>query len=624
MGSRRLQAIVAVVLAGLWGAALAIPHMSGEVWFLERIEATMADLRTLVRGVRKPPPNVLIVAIDDEFARQEGKYPVSRRTLAGIIDAVAGLSPKAVALDVLLLDTGDEADDAALADALGRSRSVIAGAAVFDEAMQTLGADGDSTLARVPIADGFELPLDRFAQKAAIGIANLSTDHAGTPRLFPMIFRSKDRLEASFPLQAASVAMNAKPVLEPGRILLGDRAISTDFGQRVPISYYGPRGTIETVGAGAVLGGKVSREQVEGRTVVIGATVIGSGDVFPTPFDPVLPGVEVISTAISHLIAGDGPIRDRYVRMADVATAILLPMVLVGLLAWRRSAVGFTAIAAIVILWMVANVAMFSNGIWLSAALPIAAAVPPAIIYGASQLWLDRRRAQRFARQNQLLRRFQAPALREWLARNPDFLAEPVRQEAAIVFIDLSGFTSFSEVASAALMRDLLDDFYRLIEQDVEAHKGVITNFMGDGAMIVFGLPQPTPEDPANALRCSAALAEHGRAWLAEQPATLARRIGIKLGAHCGSIVASRLGGGSQQQITATGDSVNVASRLMEVAAENEADLALSADLYRAAGEEVLPSTGRLQGPVQSRIRGRSGIMSVWLWRDKQDAPAGA
>ena len=126
-------------------------------------------------------------------------------------------------------------------------------------------------------------------------------------------------------------------------------------------------------------------------------------------------------------------------------------------------------------------------------------------------------------------------------------------------------------------MRELLDDFYRLVEQEVEAHKGVITSFMGDGAMIVFGLPQPTPGDPANALACATALAAHARSWLAAQPATVAKRIGIKLGAHCGSIVASRLGGGSQQQITATGDSVNVASRLMEVAAQNGADVALSA-----------------------------------------------
>ena len=505
-----------------------------------------------------------------------------------------------------------------MSEALARNRIVIAGAAVFGEATQTVDADDDGALARVPIADSFVLPLKRFSQSAAIGIVNVATDNAGTPRLAPMIFRTADRIEFSFPLQAASIALDAKPVFEPDRIVLGDRAISTDLGQHLPISYYGPHGTIETVSAATVLGGGLIREQVQDRIVVIGATVIGSGDVFPTPFDPVLPGVEVISTALSHLLAGDGLVRDSRIRLADAALAVGLPMVLVTLLAWRRSALGLLAMTAVMALWLAANFVFFTRGIWLSMALPLAAAAPPAILFGSAQIWLDRQRAQLFARQNELLQRFQAPALRDWLARNPRFLAEPVRQEAAIVFIDLSGFTSFSEVTSAQSMRDLLDDFYRLVEQDAEAHKGVITNFMGDGAMIVFGLPEPTAQDPANALRCSVALASHARAWLDQQPATVAKRIGIKLGAHCGSIVASRLGGGSQQQITATGDSVNVASRLMEVAAENRADVALSADLYRAAGNEVLPLSGRLRGPVQTHIRGRSSQMSVWLWAEAE------
>jgi adenylate cyclase len=418
----------------------------------------------------------------------------------------------------------------------------------------------------------------------------------------------------SFPLQVASLALDATPVFEPGHVALAGRKIGTDIGQRVPISYYGPRGTIDTVSAASVLAGDLTREQVEGRVVVIGATVIGSGDVFHTPFDPVLPGVEVISTAISHLVAGDGLVRDRRIRLADAALAVLLPMIVIALLGWRRSLPGLGAIAAVAALWLVANLLLFAQGIWMSAALPLAAMVPPAMVFGASQIWLDRRRAQIFARQNELLRRFQAPALRDWLARDPDFLARPVRQEASIVFIDLSGFTGFSEVESAAAMRDMLDDFYRLVEQEAEAHKGVITSFMGDGAMIVFGLPQATPDDPRNALGCATALAERARAWLAGQAAGLAKPIGIKLGAHCGSILASRLGGGSQQQITATGDTVNVASRLMEVAARHGADVALSADLYRAAGE-ALPASGRLQGPIQSPIRGRSGAMSVWLWR---------
>ncbi|GAA0002929.1 hypothetical protein BRDID11002_29300 [Bradyrhizobium diazoefficiens] len=58
-----------------------------------------------------------------------------------------------------------------------------------------------------------------------------------------------------------------------------------------------------------------------------------------------MPGVEVISTAITHLIAGDGIVRDRKVHIADALAAILLPVLLVGLLAWRRSALGIMAAA---------------------------------------------------------------------------------------------------------------------------------------------------------------------------------------------------------------------------------------------------------------------------------------
>ncbi len=68
---------------------------------------------------------------------------------------------------------------------------------------------------------------------------------------------------------------------------------------------------------------------------------------------------------------------------------------------------------------------------------------------------------------------------------------------------------------------------------------------------------------------------------------------------------------------------MNVASRLMEVAAQNGADVALSGDLYRAAGE-ALPAAGRLTGPVQASIRGRSGTMTVWLWRGAQEVSSDA
>ncbi|MEQ1943104.1 adenylate/guanylate cyclase domain-containing protein [Mesorhizobium sp. VNQ89] len=611
----RLHILVAILLAGLWGGFLGLTQLSRETWLLERTEATLVDLRTLARGVRHPAPNVLIVAIDDETVRQEGKFPVSRATLARVVDSLAALGPKAIGLDILLIDAGNEVDDAKLAASLGANRTVIAAAAVFGAARAQAPDLGDPAFDAVPVADSFVFPNARFASGSAIGVVNLATDFAGTPRYAPLIFRTSHRIEASFPLQAASLALNATPMFQPGGVVLGNRTIATDIGQRMPISYYGPRGTIETVSAASVLAGELQRQQVEGRVVVIGATVIGNGDVFPSPFDPVLPGVEVVSSAISNILSGDGLLRNGQTRMVDAGIAVVLPMLLVALLAWRRSLLGLLAIGLVLAVWLGANFTLFSRGIWLSAALPLAAALPPAMLFGVAQIWLDRHRSQGLARQNESLQRLQSPVLRDWMARDPDFLAAPVRQEAAMLFIDLSGFTGLSETTSVTTVRELLDDFYRLVEQEASPRGGVITSFMGDGAMIVFGLPQATPQDPANALSCAMRLASLSRQWLADQPVTRAGRTGIKLGAHCGSIVASRLGGGSQQTITATGDAVNVASRLMDVAAQNKAELAVSADLYRAGGE-ALASSGSLEGPMESPIRGRTGTMTVWLWRE--------
>jgi len=86
-----------------------------------------------------------------------------------------------------------------------------------------------------------------------------------------------------------------------------------------------------------------------------------------------------MSTAITHLLAGDGVLRDQSVRIADGVVAVLLPAVLVGLLVWRRSAVGLIAAAAVVLIWTVATFLAFSSGIWLSAAVPVAAAAPPVV-----------------------------------------------------------------------------------------------------------------------------------------------------------------------------------------------------------------------------------------------------
>jgi adenylate cyclase len=614
--SRYLQTKIAVALAAIWGGGIYFEHDWGHLRFLDRVESTTIDLRTLVRGVRVPPNLVTIVAIDDAVVRQKGVYPLARIDLARVVDAIARLDPKVIAVDLLLVDNGADDADEALAKSLAARPTVLAAAAVFPEASQSIFAENDlGPLARLPKADRFLLPLKKFADHAQVGIVNVATYQSGTPRSIPMLFRTSDMVELSFPLRVAALAIGKEPVIEPNRLMLDQRSVPTDVDHALPITFYGPRGSILTISAAAVLAGDIAPDAIRNRIVVIGATVTGGGDSFSSPFEPLLPGVEVISTAITHLMAGDGALRGQSVRIADGVAAVLLPAILVGLLAWRRNAVGLFAAAGVALMWTVTVFLAFSSGIWLSATVPVAAAAPPVVLFAAFQLWSGRRRAQYFATRNELLEQFQAPAIQQWLTRDPDFLAEPVRQNAAVVFIDLSGFTSLSEQLGPDRSRELLKDFHALVDKEAVACGGTITSFLGDGAMILFGLPAPATEDALKAADCALGLCMSTERWLSSLPPSAASRLGFKVGAHFGVIVASRLGGGSYQHITATGDTVNVASRLMEVAASHGAELALSDELLQAAGRDcALFKSDVLVGPNETRIRGRSGSLPIWLW----------
>jgi adenylate cyclase len=619
MGGRHFQTMIALVLAGLWGFGVYFAHSHGRLRFLDRAESALTDLRTLVRGARAPPDLITIVAIDDAVVAQKGSYPLARIDLANIVGAIARLQPKVIAVDLLLIDKGTDDGDEALAKSLAERPAVIAIAALFPQSSQSVFAENDKgPFALLPRADKFLLPLKKFADRAQIGVANVATDQTGTPRAIPMLFRTSDRIEMSFALRVAALAIGKEPTIEPNRLILDQRSIPTDVDHALSITYYGPSQTIRTISAASVLAGEADPEAIHNRIVVVGATVTGGGDFFPTPFEPLMPGVEVLSTAIAQLMTGESLSRDRTVRIADGLVTVILPMVLIGLLAWRQSALGLVAAAAVALIWAGAIFFAFSSGIWLSAAVPVAAAAPPAVLFAAVQLWSGRRRATYFAARNELLEQFQAPGVQEWLTRDPNFLAQPVSQNAAIVFIDLSGFTSLSERLEPDRIRELLKDFHALVDKEAVACGGMITSFLGDGAMILFGLPGPATDDAYRAAECSVGLCMSAERWLASLPASISSSLGFKVGAHFGIIIASRLGGESYHHITATGDTVNVASRLMEVAAKHGVQLALSNELLRTAGRQcAVFRSGALTGPYETWIRGRSGSLVIWLWQNK-------
>ncbi|MBV9394246.1 MAG: adenylate/guanylate cyclase domain-containing protein [Methylobacteriaceae bacterium] len=607
------MAFGAVILAGAWGGFLGNWHLQGRASILDRIEASTADWRLLIAGERAPPDGIVIVAIDDETVRRAGAYPIPRDLLAQLVNRLTDSGAKAIALDMLFLDRGAAEADARLADAIRRARAVIGAVALFSRGE----AFSDTSLAKelsvaLPIAERIVTPVSPMADAGEIGVVNISADHGGTPRYVPLLIRFGADLLPCFALRVSALAAGSDPEIEQNDIRIGGAKSALDIGYHLPLRFYGPRGMFPTISAQTILEGG-SADAIAGRIVLVGATAIGTADTFATAFDPLFPGVEVEGTAVAHLVTGGGLIRDVATRRIDFAASMILPILTVLALCLRRISIGIAFAFAPLVVWLAIVLFAFTKDYWLAMALPLAATLPTGLLFGSVRLWLEQRSKQRVRLQREAFRRFQSPAIASTIAANPRFLFEPVQQNGGILFVDLSGFTALSEHLGAQRTRDFLKEFHSIIEDEALRYSGYVESFMGDGAMLVFGLPAPCDDDAARAIDAALSLGRALKQWISGLALSDNHALGIRIGVHYGGVVLSRLGAETHQHITATGDVVNVASRLLDVAKQSGAEIVFSDDAVAAAGFANAERLRCFTGARHVAIRGRAQPLAVWF-----------
>src|SRR5437764_7588650 len=140
--------------------------------------------------------------------------------------------------------------------------------------------------------------------------------------------------------------------------------------------------------------------------------------------------------------------------------------------------------------------------------------------------------------------------------------------------------------------------------------------------MLVFGLPAPRADDAARAIKAALSLARALKVWIGHLTLPEGYVLGMRIGVHHGAVVLSRLGAETHQHITATGDVVNTASRLLEVGKRIGAEMVFSDDAVAAAdlsGEDALRS---FSGPQEVQIRGRTKPLEIWLGKlDSAEQP---
>jgi len=119
--------------------------------------------------------------------------------------------------------------------------------------------------------------------------------------------------------------------LESNRIAqvqIGRYVIPTDEFGRFQVNYNGPRGTHQTVSMIDVMEGRTGPEALKDKIVIVGATALGLFDVVLTPFDSVLPGVEVHANVIDNILHQRYVLRSSLAKIIDITIILVFGLVL--------------------------------------------------------------------------------------------------------------------------------------------------------------------------------------------------------------------------------------------------------------------------------------------------------
>ncbi|WP_108661847.1 adenylate/guanylate cyclase domain-containing protein [Acuticoccus kandeliae] len=182
------------------------------------------------------------------------------------------------------------------------------------------------------------------------------------------------------------------------------------------------------------------------------------------------------------------------------------------------------------------------------------------------------------------------------------------RQHVVILFVDIRDFTRRTEAMAPEAVSAFLARYRAELRRASERLDGIIDKFVGDGAMIVFGVPSPQPTDAALAIACARDICARMADWSKEMIAANEPPLRVGVGIHAGEAFVGAVGDDERLEFTVVGDTVNVAARVEEMSRTLKADIVATEPVLREAGVAVAEWTE--QGTVA--IRGRSEPMTLY------------
>lgn len=173
-------------------------------------------------------------------------------------------------------------------------------------------------------------------------------------------------------------------------------------------------------------------------------------------------------------------------------------------------------------------------------------------------------------------------------------LTDHVEKEVAVLFFDIRGFTSLSELLTPLETFDFINNFISYLEPHISANKGYIDKYIGDSFMALF------PESSDDAIKAGIAMLRSLEDYNYQRISHYQAAVKIGIGINTGEAVMGVIGFYDRMECTAISSVVNTASRLEGLTKLLGANLLISYTTFNA-----------LKNPEQFNWRSLGNIKAI-------------
>ncbi len=611
------------------------------------LDNRLRDFLFILRGPLPVTNNVVIIDIDEKSLQEHGQWPWSRNKVAQLIEnlseAEAGIigmdivfseadksSPHAIASSLQCTQDNIENYDTILAKTIASTPTIGGYFFNFEKSQETktpmipavFVEKGGSSQAFIITPDNLVLNIPDIQEAYySSGFINNTPDEGGMTRRVPLLMRYDGTLYPSLALEMVRIFTTAEQVLvrnsQTGveQIEMGELAIPTDRFARLMVNFRGESRSFTYISAADVLSKQFSKESVAGKFILVGTSAVGLSDLRATPFDTLMPGVEVHATVIDNLLQQDFIALPQDTELYDlliIFTTVVLVIVLLSLINVWFILPLFTALLYALYLFLMEM--LFVEGTVLNILFPLTALM----LSFMAGLLID----YIFnLRQKQLVmavfaKKVSASVMDDLIQNSSDTLLKPRNREVSIFFSDIRAFTSISErLGDPERVISMLNTYMTPMVDTITRHHGTIDKFIGDAVMAYWNAPTDVADHADEAVE--AALEQIG--LLKELNLELVQTYGIELeigiGIHTGEVTIGEMGSIGRSDYTIIGDNVNLASRLESLSKVYGASIIIS---------EETRAQLRHSYPVRSldivKVKGKEKAVEIFEVLEKQIA----